>query len=197
MTGMLRKTALWAVLLMMACGPPPVTPAAPEMVQDETSLGVGDVFDVRVYGEEELSGTFRVTNNGRVQFPFIGGIEVEGLEPEEIANVVATRLRDGGYIREPQVTVFVQEYNSKQVSVVGEVRNPGTFPMTTGLTVVQALSLAGGTTGIADTSRVVVTRRVEDELRRYTVPVEAVTEGRATDFPLRAGDIVYVRQRVF
>ena len=194
---MLRSTIVTTCLLLAACGPPPVTPDAPPIVPDETSLGVGDVFDLRVYGEEELSGTFRVANNGLVQFPFIGEVEIEGLEPEAVAQAVATRLQDGGFIREPQVTVFVQEYNSKQVSVVGEVRRPGTFPMTTGLTVVQALSLAGGTTGIADTSRVVVTRRVDDELQRYTVPVEAVTEGRAADFPLRAGDIVYVRQRVF
>jgi len=186
-----------ALLVATACGATPITPIAAEIVPDDTTLGVGDVFDLRVYGEEDLSGTFRVSQNGTVQFPFIGALEVQGLEPEQIAVAVAGRLQSQEYMRSPQVTVFVQEYNSKQISVVGEVRRPGNFAMTSGLTVVQALSLAGGTTGVADTGRVVVTRRIADELQRYTVPVQAVTEGRAADFPLRAGDIVYVRQRVF
>ena len=167
------------------------------VLEEDTTLGSGDVFDVRVYGEEELSGTYRVTEGGTIDFPFIGRAEVAGMTPTQIADLITARLREGGYLTLPQVSIFVREYNSKRVSVMGAVQEPGTFPMTSGLTTVQAISLAGGFTSLASSNSIVVTRRVGGRLQRYRVPVGDVTEGNADDFPLRAGDIIYVPERVF
>lgn len=185
-------------LLALACsGGTRVTPRSPGDSVADTTLGVGDSFDVRVYGEEELSGKYQVAGDGMIDFPFIGRVEVVGKEPTVVAADIQQRLKDGGYLTNPQVSVLVTDYSSKQVSVMGAVAKPGVFPLTNGLTVVHALSLAGGLTSIASGNGVIVSRRVQGTIQRYRVPVDDVTEGRANDFPLQAGDIVYVPQRVF
>ncbi|MCS6800104.1 MAG: polysaccharide export protein [Myxococcota bacterium] len=180
-----------------ACGgsrplPPPPAPAV-----DDTSLGAGDVFDVRVHGEQDLSGTFRVANDGTIDFPFVGRLAVAGLEPPAVADLIAGRLREAQYLVSPQVSVFVREYNSKRVSVVGAVDRPGTFPLTPGLTLVQLISQAGGFTPLAARSQVVLTRRNGMRTVRFRVDADRVTEGRAQDVPLQAGDLVFVPERVF
>jgi len=187
-----------ALLLLVACGGSNhVTPRAPGDSAPDTTLGVGDSFDVRVYGEEELSGKYQVTGDGMIDFPFIGRVEVVGKEPTQVAADIQTRLKEGGYLTNPQVSVLVTDYSSKHVSVMGAVAKPGIFPLTNGLTVVHALSLAGGLTAIASGNDVIVSRRIRGVIQRFRVPVDDVTEGRADDFPLQAGDIIYVPQRVF
>lgn len=163
----------------------------------DTTLGVGDTFEVRVYGEESLTGTYQVSGDGMIDFPFVGRVEVVGREPTGVAGEIQTRLRDGGYLRNPQVRVLVSAYSSKQVSVMGAVGKPGVFPLTNGITVVHAISLAGGLSSVASGNDVIVSRRVNGELQRFRVPVDDVSEGRADDFPLQAGDIIFVPQRVF
>lgn len=184
------------LLLAAGCGgsAPAVVPPPSE---NDTTLGAGDVFDIRVYGEEELTNTYRVAEDGTIDYPLVGRIEVAGLEPPMVARVVAERLREGQYLVNPQVSVFVKEYNSKRISVIGAVQRPGTFPMTSGLTAVQAISLAGGFTSIASRNDTVLTRRIDGELHRFRVPAEDITEGRADDVLVQAGDIIYVPERVF
>jgi len=187
---------IWLAPITASCGssPPPVPPPP---AQDDTTLGAGDVFDIRVFGEEELTGTYRVAQDGTIDYPFVGRIEVAGLEPPVVANVVREELRQREYLVNPQVSIFVKEYNSKRFSVIGAVQSPGTFPMTSGLTAVQAISLAGGFTSLASRNQTVVSRRVNGELQRYRVPVEDITEGEVNDVPVQAGDIIYVPERIF
>lgn len=191
----------WLTLLLISlatsCGPAARIERPPTSGEEDTTLGASDVFDVRVFGEEDLSGTYRVAQDGTIDFPFLGRVEVAGREPYEVADLVEGRLRDDGYLVNPQVSVFVQEYNSKRISVLGAVRSPGSFPMQSGLTVVQALGLAGGFTALANRDGTVVTRRVNGESRRFSVPVDAITSGRERDFPVQAHDIIYVPERVF
>lgn len=165
--------------------------------QDDTRLGPGDVFEVRVYEEKELSGKFRVANNGTVDYPFIGRIEVASMEPHQVADVISKKLVEGGYLRSPQVSVFVEQYNSKRITVLGAVAKPGAFPMTSGLTVVQAISFAGGFTSIAAEDDTVITRKVDGKLKRYKVPVREMMEGKVDDFALQSGDSIFVPERVF
>ena len=193
---MLRALAALPTALLLACGAsrPAVPPPPP---QDDTTLGAGDVFDIRVYGEEELTGTYRVAQDGTIDFPLVGRIEVAGLEPPLVAETVRRRLQDGEYLVNPQVSLFVKEYNSKRISVIGAVQRPGTFPISSGLTAVQAISLAGGFTSLASRNETVMTRRVEGELRRFRVPAEDITQGEADDVLVQTGDIIYVPERIF
>lgn len=185
-----------AVLALGHCGgsSPTVMPPAPV---NDTTLGPSDVFEVRVYGEESLSAAYRVQDDGSISFPLVGRVEVAGLEPNEAAERIASTLRDGGYLLEPHVSVLVQEYNSKRISVIGAVREPGSFPMRTQLTVVEALSLAGGFTPLASRDSVVLTRTVDGEARRFRLPVGQISEGRSANVELQSGDIVFVPERVF
>lgn len=157
----------------------------------KVGLGAGDVFEVTVYGEEPLSGLYRVNPDGSINFPLVDRVMVEGLTPNEIADELQRRLKDG-FIRSPSVSVFVKEYNSKKVFVLGEVKAPGTFVYSSGMNIVEAITLAGGFLGSANVNYVIVTRHGPDGDQRIPVAVEKITEGEAPNFFLKPGDIVYV-----
>jgi polysaccharide export outer membrane protein len=169
--------------------PPPAT--------DDTTLGPGDVFSVRVYGEEAMSGSHQVAPDGTIGFPLLGAIQVSGLEPTEVAELIQTELRERDLFRDPHVSVYVDEYASKRISVMGAVENPGTFPLEPGMTVIQAISMAGGFSNLADRDGTVVTRRINEQIVRYRVPVEKVQRGQAKDIEVAAGDIIFVPERLF
>lgn len=169
--------------------PPPAT--------DDTTLGPGDAFMVRVYGEEELSGNHQVAPDGTIDFPLLGPVDVNGLEPPAVANEIQRLLKEGDLLRDPHVSVYVEEYASKRVSVVGAVANPGAFPLEPGMTVVQAISMAGGFSSLADRDATVVNRRIDGQTVRYRVPVAKVTKGQAEDIEVAAGDIIFVPERLF
>ena len=169
--------------------PPPAT--------DDTTLGPADVFSVRVYGEEALTGGHQVAPDGTINFPLLGAVQVNGLEPTAVAEKIQTELRERDLMRNPHVSVYVEAYASKRVSVVGAVSNPGAFPLEPGMTVVQAISMAGGFSSLADRDATVVTRRIDGELIRYRVPVLRVTKGQAQDIEVAAGDIIFVPERLF
>ncbi|MBN1652971.1 MAG: polysaccharide biosynthesis/export family protein [Deltaproteobacteria bacterium] len=173
------------------------TPQPLSVGEDDTTLGPGDVFEVNVYGDKDLSGKHKVAKDGSIDFPLVGRVVVAGKEPTEVSEDIARKLIEGEILLNPQVSVFVTEYVSKRVSVVGAVSRPGTFPMSSGLTVVQAISLAGGFTSLASRNETLVTRRDNQKTERFRVPVERVAEGRADDFALQAGDIIYVPERLF
>lgn len=164
---------------------------------EDTTLGSGDVFEVRVFGEKDLTGIHQVAANGTIQFPFLGELQVRGKETSEVAKLIADGLRGGDYLRNPQVSVFLQQSNSKRISVLGAVAKPGTLPIVPGMTLVHAVSQAGGFTALASKDDTVVTRRVGGKLERYRVEVSKITRGDAEDMPLRAGDIIFVPERVF
>ncbi len=169
--------------------PPPAT--------DDTTLGPGDVFAVRVYGEEEMSGSHQVAPDGTINFPLLGAVKVIGMEPPQVAETLQTLLLERDLLRDPHVSVYVEQYVSKRVSVMGAVANPGTFPLETGMTVVEAISKAGGFSSLADRDGTVVTRKIGDETVRYRVPVAKVAKGQAKDIEVAAGDIIFVPERIF
>lgn len=170
---------------------------APRSAGNDTALGVGDSFDVRVFNEAELSGTYRVAQDGSIDFPLVHRIHVAGLEPTQIADMISSRLRGGGMMREPHVSVLVRDYASKRVTVLGAVAHAGTFPMAEGLTAVQAVSLAGGFTSLASRNDTIVTRSVAGRIRRYHLRLTDVMEGQVDDFVLGAGDTLFVPENIF
>jgi len=161
-----------------------------------STLGVNDVFEVRVFGEKELSGVYRVASDGRVDYPLCGSVKIGGLG----ASAVASALRDclsEGYLKNPQVSVFIKEYNSKKVFVLGQVEKPGTFTYEEHMSVVEAITRAGGLTRLAAKNQVVVNRVVEGKEQRLRVPVEDISLGLAPNFNLQPGDIIFVPESFF
>ncbi|MBN2527276.1 MAG: polysaccharide biosynthesis/export family protein [Deltaproteobacteria bacterium] len=171
--------------------------ATTTMPVEDTTLGPGDVFDVRVFGEKELSSSYRVASDGTIDFPLIGSIVVGGLTPAETKKRIETELVAGDFLKRPQVSILVKEYTSKKVSVFGQVNKPGTFPWQEGMGVVAAISIAGGFTPMARTENTMVTRVVNGKKENYVVSVEDIGEGKTTDFSLKPGDIIFVPERVF
>ena len=112
-------------------------------------LDVGDVLDVRVFDTPELSGKFRVDSQGNIALPIGGAIAVKGLMPEQVQVLVEQRFRQREILRDPHVEVFVLEYATQRVTVMGEVRNPGVYPMGGKRNVLDFISVAGGPTNAA------------------------------------------------
>ncbi|HET8540345.1 MAG TPA: polysaccharide biosynthesis/export family protein [Anaeromyxobacter sp.] len=174
--------------------PAPVDDAAVQV--GASTLGPGDVIEVRVYREAEISGVYQVGAEGDVVFPLCQRVVVGGLTP----NGAADKFREclaAGFMRDPQVTVLVREYNSKKVFVFGEVQKPGTFVYQDGMSIVQAVTLAGGFTRTASQNSTSVTRRVKGQEVKIRVTVQDIALGKAPNFTLEPGDIVYVPESLF
>ncbi len=199
MTALLSRWLIGCLFLALleACTPHKTSKLPEQPPAEDTTLGSGDVFEVRVFGEKDLTGDYQVAADGTILFPFLGSVDVGGREASQVATLIAERLAAGGYMKQPQVSVFLKQSNSKRVSVLGAVAKPGTFPIVPGMTLVHAVSQAGGFTPLASKDETVITRRVQGKLERYRVEVSRVTRGDAEDFPLRPGDIVFVPERVF
>ncbi len=178
-----------AVTTSPGAGNPLPAPAA-------MALGPGDVFEVRVFQDETLSGTFMVGHDGTNNFPLVGTLAVAGLTPNQLAESLRVRLMQG-FIRDPVVSVFLKQTNSKKVFVFGQVRKPGTFNYEDNMNIVQAITLAGGFTDIAARDRTNVTRREGGGEKKYTVPISRILDGALPNFPLLPGDIVFVPESIF
>jgi len=171
-----------------------VLPASREIVDDR--LGVDDAFIVRVYGEPDLSGEYRVAMDGTIDFPLAGRIVVKGLEVGELQRQIVKRLK-AGYLLDPQVTVTVKEWNSRKVSVLGQVVRPGPIPYFPNMTIVDAIASAGGFTGVAAKNSVNLRREVTGKVETRTFPVADISEGRSPNVSILPGDVLVVEERLF
>ncbi len=187
--------------LAFACAAAPVDPLPdveiPPAPLAAATLGPGDVLEVKVFREQELDGVYRVSAQGTVDFPLIGSLGVLGKRPDELGEELRKRLA-AGFLVDPQVTVFVREMNSQKVHVLGQVNKAGTFPYDLGMSVIQAITNAGGFTKLAATNRVTLTRiDVDGQKKTYRVPVGDIGSGQAVNVQLRPGDIIYVPEAIF
>ncbi|MGD0677461.1 MAG: polysaccharide biosynthesis/export family protein [Polyangiaceae bacterium] len=190
--------ALSALLLLHGCasGRPLGPPNLPVPTQS-TTVGPGDVFGVSVLGEKDIPQEFRVQPDGTVDFPYLDRLTVAGLEPQEIEELIKTKLIEKKILTAPQVTLIVKVYNSKKVSVVGAVQRPGSIAWSEGMRLIDAISQSGGLTPLADGDHVRITRRAGAKTVTATVSVDDITDGKVADVPLQAGDTIKVEQRIF
>lgn len=195
------SSAITALGLAISLGctstaPPPETIPTPS-VMEANQLGPGDVVEIKVFREPDLAGVYRLGNDGAIEFPLVGSVNLAGRMPEDVANELRSRLADG-FLVDPQVTVFVKEQNSQKIHVLGEVKKPGTFPYEGGMSVIQAITYAGGFTKLASENGVVVTRvRGPGETQSFKVAVGDIQKGRTSNFELRPGDIIDVPEAIF
>jgi polysaccharide export outer membrane protein len=164
---------------------------------ENTTLGPGDIFTLEIVGETELPESFQVAADGTVTFPYIQVMKVSGLEPHEVSQKVRQALIDKQVLTDPSVVVSVTEYRSKTVTILGQVQKPGSFPLSPGMTLIQAVSMAGGFTSVAQQSRVNLSRQKDGKANTVVVDVEAIYEGNEQDIFLQSGDSIYVHERVF
>ena len=130
-----------------AGGQAPAQPAPAQGAANRASdyvIGPTDVLKVTVYDEPTMSGTFRVDTDGSFQYPMLGRVAAGGMRVRDIEQMIKTKLEDG-FIRRAQVTVDVDQFRSRSVFIVGEVRSPGKYPMTGQMSLIEALAAAGST----------------------------------------------------
>ncbi len=167
----------------------------PELIPDET-LGIDDVFEVKVIGEADLATSYRIGTDGTIDFPYVGRLEVAGLRPGEVQQLLTKKLRDG-YLVSPQVTLMVKEWNSRRISVLGQVNKPGKVDYFPRMTIVDAIAAAGGFTPVAAQNSVRLRRDVKGRTEGGTLRVGDISEGRAPNVVLLPRDVLYVEERIF
>lgn len=158
------------------------------------TLGVGDAISVQVYGRPELAITTYVSDDGSVPIPLAGNVAVEGLSPAKAGSAIATAFRKGGYLVNPQVTVFLVQFRSQQVSVLGAVSTPGRYIVESRTTVLDVLAQAGGTTENGGDVVVLLRPDKGGKIARQVIDLKGLSQG-TTPLPtltLRGGDSIFV-----
>jgi len=155
-------------------------------------IGPEDVLDVNVWKEPDVSRTVPVRPDGKISLPLINDVQAAGMTPPELAKSVSEQLRK--FVTDPQVTVIVTAINSQRVFVVGEVLRAGAFPLIPGMTVLQALSSAGGFTTFANVKNIRVMRQVNGKRVELPFNYRQVVKGDkgGEDIVLQPGDTVIV-----
>ncbi len=181
----------WLPILIVALASPlagcATTSPATYLVETKGpyQLDTGDAVRVTVYGDAELSSTYRVGDSGAIAFPLVGPVQVRGQTTTGAAARLAAALAKG-YMRNPDVAVEVAEY--RPFFIQGEITNAGQFPYVYGMTVRAAISTAGGFSDTANRDEAVVYRRQGNEMAKGVVGL---------DFPIFPGDTIVIQERWF
>jgi polysaccharide biosynthesis/export protein len=151
---------------------PSITPETAKDSPDQSALvklGAGDLIEVSVYNVPELTTKERVSNSGDVYLPLIDYVHVDGLTQEEAQTLIEKRLSDGGFVRSPHVTIFVDEAASQGVTIIGEVGKPGIYPDVSDHKLYEVISEAGGFNASAS-RKIAIIRRNQPEPIRIDLP---------------------------
>jgi polysaccharide export outer membrane protein len=122
---------------------------ASEQNSERIRIGPGDLIEVKVFDVPELDQTVRVSDRGEAVFTFLGKIQLAGLTTADAQTLVESRLREGNLVRQPQVSIVIQEYGTQGVSILGQVGKPGVYPVLGSRTLLDIISEAGGITPLA------------------------------------------------
>jgi polysaccharide export outer membrane protein len=186
-----------------ATAPQPATAVPATAVPATESLyriNGGDTIHISVYGERDLDRDVAVEPDGGIAFPLVGNMNARGLTLSELQKKIADALRAGNMlpnVTDPEVTVSLVKSSGNSFSVIGQVKQPGTFVTDTQVDVMQALSLAGGLTPFASKSRIIVLRR-DSGGAQSKIPFDysSVEDGEKLNMniQLQGGDVVVVPQ---
>lgn len=178
-----------------------IAAALQQVVRSKTDyrISAADLISVTVYQDAEMSRKVRVNANGTVSMPLIGAVKVGGMTLIEAQGAIESKL--GKFLVSPQVSLFIEDYGNKTIFVMGEVTKPGSYPIPTEsrMTVLEAISTAGGFTPIAAQDRARVLRNVNGASVTYTINTREITQQgqKEKDMVLEPNDIIYVPQSFF
>lgn len=166
---------------------------ATEPTATDYRLGAGDQIRVLVFQNPDLTLETRVSESGTIGYPLVGTVKIGGLTLDEAQKAIARGLRDGGFVKQPQVNIVLLAVLGNQVSVLGLVNKPGRFPLETDTRVSDAIALASGVmpTG-SDTAILTGTRDGKPFRKEIDIPSLFAHQGSEEDFKLQGGDVVYV-----
>jgi polysaccharide export outer membrane protein len=155
-------------------------------------IGPDDVLDVNVWKEQELTRSLQVRPDGKISMPLLGDVQAAGMTPGQLAQNVSEKLKK--FLTAPQVTVILTQINSQRVYVMGEVTRPGAYPVLPGMTILQAISSAGGLTQFANSKKIFLMRDENHIQTKYPFSYKEVLDGRKAEenLPVKAGDTIVV-----
>jgi len=182
--------SVFLVFLVFLAALPAAEPAAPS---SEYRIGIEDTLVVSVWQHADLNVTVVVGPDGTISMPLVGEIAVKGLTKQAAQELVATKLKK--YVKEPVVTINVTEYGGRRVRVLGQVNTPGSFTFAGQITLLEAVSRAGGATGSAQLHQSVVFRGTETviEVDLYELLYK---KNLKLDIPLQPGDTVFIPDNI-
>ena len=158
-----------------------------------TTLGPSDEFELRILPARELPVSYQVQPDGSVSIPYVGRLEVAGLEPHQIEAKVREQLIEQKIYTDPSVSVVVKTYRSKRVQILGQIKKPDSYPFEPGMSLLRLISLAGGFTELADDDSVTIRRKLKDgQVKIVELSVDDIIANRIPDVPLQAGDSINV-----
>ncbi|MFZ1205515.1 MAG: polysaccharide biosynthesis/export family protein [Candidatus Acidiferrales bacterium] len=155
-------------------------------------IGPQDVLDIDVWKEAELTRNVPVRPDGKISLPLVNDVQAAGLTPIQLSEEITNDLKK--FITDPQVTVIVSQINSQRVYILGEMTRPGAYPLLPGMTVLQALSSAGGFTIFANLKKIYVLRSEGGKQEKFPFNYKEVVKGKDADqnIILKAGDQIVV-----
>jgi polysaccharide biosynthesis/export protein len=154
----MKKSSLLALAIALVCQMAVLTFVQSAWAQTDYRIGAQDVLNITVFGEAELSGKYTVEQDGTFTFPLIGRVKGGGTTLRELEQEVKKHLADG-FLKNPQVSIAIETYRSQRILVMGEVRSPGEYLLTSDMTLLAALARAGGTSPAASREAVIVRSR--------------------------------------
>ncbi len=172
----------------------PAGPAAsgPVAAPGDYLIGPQDLLKVEVFGVEAMNRSVRVNSSGQISLPLVGLVQAAGLTGEQLAADIAARLAKD-YLQNPQVTIFIEEFTSQRVTVVGAVKSPGVYPLKGKTTLLQVIAGAGGPTNLASRGSVMVLRSEPNGTRKMMqYDYDAIAAGKAPDPEVRGEDVVQI-----
>lgn len=160
------------------------------MVEPQLRIGPGDLLEMKVFNVQELGQDIRVTDQGDASISLIGSIHLAGLTTAQAQTLIAHKFQEGNFVLDPHLSLMIREYGTQGVSVLGEVKNPGVYQVLGSRTLLDVLSLAGGTTPYAD-SQATIKRHADGSVLAVRVTRDAKTSLSA-DVELQPGDKVII-----
>jgi polysaccharide export outer membrane protein len=154
-------------------------------------VGALDVLEISVFKVPDLSKSVQVANTGTINLPLVGEVPAAGKTASEIEKDLTRRL-GAKYLKSPQVTVYVKEYNSQRVTIEGAVRKPGVYPIRGAMSLLQLVATAEGVDKDVYSKDITVFRIVDGKREQKVFDIDVIREGKADDPPLRQGDLVFV-----
>lgn len=201
------RLLLFVSLTMLAgCGTAPYSGDSPTIdphaqAVDAYRIGVDDLIRVAVWQNPDLNVTVPVRPDGMISVPLVGDVEAGGRTPDEVATHIRNALAT--YLREPQVTVIVDQLRSHEylsrVRVTGAVRNPISVPYRQGMTVLDAVLAAGSINEFAAADRTELYRETPEGRRAYAINLDQILRkgNLTTNYPAQPGDVIVVPERAF
>lgn len=162
---------------------------AAEETGKEYAIAANDILEITVYDESDLSTTVRVAQDGTISYPLLGNIKVAGLTVRALEGDI-TKLLAEDYLVNPQVKVFVKQY--AKISILGEVRNPGSYEMREKLTLTEAIALAQGFNTTANAADIKIVRTLEGKKETLDVDFAKILTKALDDVELKANDVIIV-----